>query len=401
MNLRMKPSLVFAIATAWLLSVAPPTWAQDDEETSDDEIFELDPFEVSERADSYIATTAISGTRVVGEIKDTPISLEILTSKLLEDQGATGFKDSLAYSTGIFTESFVDNSGANPENGDRSPSSASKVGDPRNNAIIIRGFNAGFQQRLGFRLGSYIGVRGASSGQNSGEAGGMTLGGIIDTINVERIEIVRGPGALLYGLGVVSGIANILPKEPLSEFRTNLQFGFGSHDFLRGAIDSTGPVLRGDDGDELLSYRVMAAHQEVVDWTDYYLDTTDYYAFQLKWYPMDGMSLFGEFQGGRTRIDGVGDQYLYDNADNYWRDPYQRGFRNEYGELNRWGHEDWKGRFPAIWDPTQWNDIWGEDAPPAEDADLYAVLDGPFLKPSSRFSGPDSFYQRDEISATL
>jgi outer membrane receptor protein involved in Fe transport len=399
----MKPSNIFMFMGSLLCAVTPFASAQSEGESpqEDEQVFELSPFIVSERSDSYVATTAISGTRVVGDIKDTPISLEILTSKLLEDQGATSFKDSLTYSAGIFTESFVDNSGANPESGDRSPSSSARVGDPRNNAIIIRGFNAPFQQRLGFRLGSYIGVRGASTGQGSTGRGGLTLGGIIDTINVERIEIVRGPGALLYGLGVISGIANILPKEPLNEYRTSIQFGVGTEDFRRGAIDTTGPLLRGEGGKDLLNYRLMAAHQEVGDWTDYYLDTTDYYAFQLKWFPIDGLSIFGEVQGGRTRIDGIGEQYLLDNPENYWRDPYRRPFRNQYGELYRWGHESWEGRYPDIWNPEKWDEIWGDDAPPPEDADLYAVLEEPFLGPSSRISGPDTYYQRDEISGTL
>lgn len=381
---------------------------QTEESESDEQVFELDPFVVQDDDTGYLKTNQISGTRVNAAIKDTPINLEVIPSELLTDIGATSFKDSLTYSAGIFTESFIDTSGANPANRDRSPSSAATVGDPRNNAIIIRGFNAPFQQRLGFRLGNYIGVRGASTGQGATGRGGVTLGGIVDSVNIDRIEIVRGPGALLYGLGVISGIANIIPKEPLSEPRTRIDFGVGTQDFLRGGLDTTGPLLRREDGSPLLNYRFMAAHQEQGNWTDYYLDTQDYYAVQLKWYPKRGMSLFAEVQGGTKKIDGIGAQFVSDVAGTSWRDPYEREFRNEYGELYRWGRDDWFGPYPDIWDPAKWDEIWDEEtwganAPdPATEADEFKPLEGPpLLSASARSTGPDPYYQRDEWSTIL
>lgn len=383
-----------------------PVVAQNAEEgTGDPEAFELSPFEVTSELDrGYLATNQISGTRVRASIKDTPISLEILTSEFLTDTGATDFKDSLRYSAGIFTESFVDGSGASPASGDRSPSSSARVGDPRNNAIMIRGFNAPFQQRMGFRVGNYIGIRGGSTGQGSTGRGGVTLGSQIDMVNVDRIEIVRGPGALLYGLGVISGIANVLPKTPQSERETNIQFGIGTDDYLRASLDTTGPLLKRDDGSRLLNYRFMTAFHEEGDWTDYFLEKREYYAGQLEVYPLRDMQIFAELQAGTTRFEGLGPKFILDNQeDDPWRDPYDRPFTNEFGERNLWGRDPFVGRYEPIWDVSQWDTIaaWQMNPPDPSRADELQPLQGPFLPYSARITGPDTWYERDEVTATL
>lgn len=366
-------------------------------------VYELSPFEVSTRDDrGYLATNQISGTRVNALIKETPVSLEILTSEFLEDTGATGFDDSLRYSAGIFTQTHVDtSSGAGPLSGDRSPSSSAAVGDRRNNAIIIRGFNAPFQQRHGFRIGSYIGVRGAGQGQIAGGRGGITLGAQIDTINVNRMEVVRGPGALLYGLGVISGIVNILPKEPMSDPKTMVSFVVGTEQLRRATIDTTGPLLRKNDGSPLLDFRLMAVYHEEGDWTDHFKEERNYYAGQLKWYPIRGMSIFGEVQHGKTRFEGHGSRSIRDNNDDNWRDPYDRLFTNPFGERNEWGRDNFAGRYPDVWDQAQWSDFWGEDAPVPPNPEDIRPLEGPFNPRSHRITGPDTYYERLEWTATV
>src|SRR5690606_9847805 len=70
------------------LFVSSSGFAQD--EPDDQDIIELSPFVVDVSGDrGYIATNQISGTRVNALIKDTPVALEVLTSELLEDRGAT------------------------------------------------------------------------------------------------------------------------------------------------------------------------------------------------------------------------------------------------------------------------------------------------------------------------
>merc|ERR1712232_411197 len=113
------------------------------------------------------------------------------------------------------------------------------------NNISIRGYNVPNQQRAGFRIG-FIHTN-----------AGLVLGGSTDSITTERTEVVRGPQSLLYGINVLSGVTNIEPKRPQSEFYGTASVMAGSDNQIRATLDVTGPLI-----EDKLSYRFMAAHHE-------------------------------------------------------------------------------------------------------------------------------------------
>lgn len=389
----------------WILN---PVYLSAQDEPKDDQIFELSPFEVVDSGDDrYSATNSVSATQLNVRIQDVPFSLEVVTSEFIKDTGATDFKETLAYSSGIFTNTFIDSSGAGPANGDQSASSAAGVGDRRNNAIVIRGFNAPFQQRMGFRVGTYIGIKGGSTGQGGTGRGGITLGSLIDTVNVDRSEIVRGPGALLYGLGVLSGIVNVLPKQPLTHPHTEISVAVGSHDYFRASFDDTRPII-GSGNDTILSYRAMGAYQEQGDWSTYYDEKRRYGALQLKWTPLRSLSVFGEFSKGKVRMNGhqgkTGfNHYLRDSGSPAWQSPEGDAYRNAFKEAYRWGSEDFVSPFPGIWDTEEWPELWPAwtEYTDTRVDDGLAPLEGPFNQPGFSIYGPDTYYDRVEESALL
>jgi iron complex outermembrane receptor protein len=65
---------------------------------------------------------------------------------------------------------------------------------------------------------------------------------MLDSANIERIEIVKGPNSLLYGVGVLTGIVNVIPEKPLSEPRYEVTFRGGNYDFFRTQAEATGPL---------------------------------------------------------------------------------------------------------------------------------------------------------------
>ena len=77
----------------------------------------------------------------------------------------------------------------------------------------------------------------------NGFNGGRGFGGVRDTAGIERIEVLRGPTAALYGRGEPGGSVNLITKQP--EF--DRLFGavtaqVGSFDRYRGDIDANLPL---------------------------------------------------------------------------------------------------------------------------------------------------------------
>ncbi|MGY8718373.1 MAG: TonB-dependent receptor plug domain-containing protein, partial [Verrucomicrobiia bacterium] len=117
--------------------------------------------------------------------------------------------------------------------------------------MSIRGYNVQFQNRMGFRVGGTVSEY------------GVTLGGALDSLNYERLEVVRGPSSLLYGIGVLSGIVNIIPKRPLAENQFKINASIGSDGYQRFTAEATGPLTKN------LRYRVAIADEERDHWTDF------------------------------------------------------------------------------------------------------------------------------------
>jgi iron complex outermembrane receptor protein len=113
----------------------------------------------------------------------------------------------------------------------------------------------GFQFRdiLGFN--SYVFLRGVPSQNNKIlllvdgieinelNSGGFYGGGQFDLANVERIEVVYGPGSVLYGTNAVSGIVNVITRDP----RTS---SGGSVGVAAGNLDTRAFDARWSGGDE-------------------------------------------------------------------------------------------------------------------------------------------------------
>ncbi len=69
---------------------------------------------------------------------------------------------------------------------------------------------------------------GASLNDNILSSSYIGSDGRADLEDVDRIEVVRGPGSLLYGAGAFSGVVNLVPR-PRDE-RNSAHVGFGIYD---------------------------------------------------------------------------------------------------------------------------------------------------------------------------
>ena len=277
----------------------------------------LSEFRVDTSKDrGYLATNAISGTRLNTAIKDLPIPIEVVTGEFIRDIGATDLKEALAFSSGIYgSDSFTTESGG-PGLFDFSPSRpTNKPLALLPTAINIRGFYTGTQLRLGFRNGTQVDA--------------TVLGVPTDTVDIDRAEVVRGPAALLYGVSTLGGVVNVLPKLPLSQRRYAFTGAVGSFDYYRFSADATGPVI----ADGKLNYRVLAAHSSTGNEIDGYELKNTFFAAKLDYRPFKNTGVYAEYLYQRTKENGFGfnggARDLFDNNDATLA-------RNAYNELFNW-----------------------------------------------------------------
>lgn len=182
----------------------------------------LDEIVVTSRRDnSYLTNSTVLGGKYSGRIKDLPQSISIVSSELMEDKQAFQVADIIPDLAGVTQASVYDE-------------------------FVIRGFKSRYDS--GIRL-----INGMRSAYGFGESyyrSPMTL-------NFESIEVLKGPGASLFGDIAPGGTINMVTKKTLEEHKGLLQFSAGSFETLRTTIDVGGPL---DSGKKIL-YRLNAGYE--------------------------------------------------------------------------------------------------------------------------------------------
>lgn len=176
----------------------------------------------------YTRPNATTATKTDTPIMETPFSVQVVPSQVLEDQQVVRVEKALTNVAGAIQL---------PGNGGTQ------------DMAVIRGFVNNTFYRDGFRLPVTIGSGGTSKR---------------DTANLEQIEVLKGPGSILFGRSEPGGIVNMVTKQPLVTPYYSMQQQFGSYDFYRTTIDATGPVT----ADDSLLYRVNLAYENAGSFLD-------------------------------------------------------------------------------------------------------------------------------------
>ncbi|WDZ96396.1 TonB-dependent siderophore receptor [Herbaspirillum sp. WKF16] len=211
MKFRLKP-LSLAVIAAFSVSPAAvsPVFAQSTDNLPQVQV------SGSRANDSYVAPTAVSGTKSEAPLRDIPQTINVVPAQVIKDQNATSIQDVLKNVPGL----------------------GLSTGDGQRDQVFIRGFTAiGDQFVDGFRDDALY---------------------FRDLSNVESLEVIKGPAAVLYGRGSSGGLINRVTKKPgidVSDvsFTANSTAGRRAElDLGRGAGDGvvswrlTGAVERGD-----------------------------------------------------------------------------------------------------------------------------------------------------------
>ena len=194
---RIVPSGLAALALLGLAAGLRAQTAPAAAPKKPEEVLQLSEFNVkADEERGYVASETMTGSRVATKIIDLPYQVNVLTSEFLEDFGVFELADNVTFIGGF---------------------SGLDVGG----GFTLRGFGATSQLRDGFyRLGRY----GAS--------------------NVDRIEIIKGPNAAIYGRTSPGGMMNMISKSPKSRESEKFTVTHGSFNTDRWVVELTGPLLQ-------------------------------------------------------------------------------------------------------------------------------------------------------------
>ena len=194
---------VFAVSFSWAQQApAPassPTTTTGTVSAGSEETIRLSPFEVKVEANGYYSPNTMSGTRINSNIQDLASSISVVTKSQMQDFGMLDINDVFLYTgntegSGTYTALGVPGGAAS---GSAGVSAADRNGSVQDN-VQIDPVNSNR-------------VRGIAPAN-------ITLGNIetmgrtpIDPIDIDSIEISRGPNANVFGLGNPSGTVNMVP----------------------------------------------------------------------------------------------------------------------------------------------------------------------------------------------
>lgn len=279
--------LLGAAALLWPLSATAqqtaPNRTDDAAARDEEEAVVLSPFEVTTDKDNgYGATNAISGSRVNTAIKDIPIPIHVITNDFINDIGATDLRRSLSYVAGIGLQSQNDLENNGGTFG--SPYGPGGVNNPEGVTSNINGVQ--------------LKIRGFIT--NNVLRDGFLRGSPSDSINIERIEVVQGPNALLYGTGNFGGVVDYLTKRPLDRQQGSASVAYGSHNFMRATLDVTGPLA------STLSYRVVGATQSTDTHIDHQSASHYFIAPSILWKPTKTTQILVQTEYSNSNQNGFG-----------------------------------------------------------------------------------------------
>ena len=158
---------------------------------------------IGRRESSYKNTTSFSGTKTATAIRDIPQTINYVTKEVILDQGASTVNDVVKNVSGVSQYTTY-------------------------NDFSIRGFRTTGNRNSGNLLN---GMRAQTS-----------LWSASSLANIERVEVIKGPAAALFGNASPGGLINRVTKKPLLERQHSVSVNTGSWGTLKSYGDFTGPL---------------------------------------------------------------------------------------------------------------------------------------------------------------
>ncbi|NVE94375.1 TonB-dependent receptor [Altererythrobacter lutimaris] len=158
-------------------------------------------------------TIVVTAQRREQSLQDVPISIAAVTGEQLANTQTTGFEDlerlvpSLQFQTGA---------------------------SDRDGTVAIRGFGtSGRNNELDPSVGIFV----------DGVFMDRTGNGVGDFVDIERVEVLRGPQGTLFGKNSPAGIVHFITKNPSFDWEGDFRASYGNFDELQVGGTISGPLI--------------------------------------------------------------------------------------------------------------------------------------------------------------
>ncbi|MFH6958167.1 TonB-dependent receptor [Flavobacterium aquidurense] len=171
------------------------------------------PLQITLKEENELIEVVVSSRRRIEKVQDVPIAISVITGKQAEQTGAFNVNriKELVPSVQLYSS------------------------NPRNTGINIRSLgspfgltNDGIDPGVGFYVDGVYFARPAAT--------------TLDFIDVEQIEVLRGPQGSLFGKNTTSGAFNITTRKPSFTSGADFELSYGNYAFLQAKASVTGAL---------------------------------------------------------------------------------------------------------------------------------------------------------------
>ncbi len=206
---------------------AQPAAATSSAAATADNVYTLKEFVVNTPPEnrSIKVDETLGAMRITTSMLDTPIAVSVINRQFIEDFLLIQDVDIMAHIAG-----------------------AGLIGEPQGGTANtrIRGFGVPYYRN------------------------GFTRIGTGEVVNMERVEVIKGPLAATFGRASPGGLVNYITQRPQRRPSYSFRTVLGSYDYKRGELHVTGPI----GGSGKLFYRLDAAHTDQNGTEEFYYNRT-------------------------------------------------------------------------------------------------------------------------------
>lgn len=138
---------------------------------------------------------------------------------------------------------------------------------------------------------------------------GRTVGSLIDLLDLERVEVLRGPQGTLFGRNTIGGAILLTTTDPGDEFGGKVRIGTGTDSLMDGFIALDAPVSNTLKARFSFGIRKQDGYVERTDGTD--LGDTDTFTGMTKWLWSPSDKVHVTFAGDYAKSDENGSPLVF------------------------------------------------------------------------------------------